>query len=67
MIAQILPYLGRRSLNGRNQNFQTENEQFLAWLQKESPELTSVISASPLGFTTVLKVEKRVRRLPLAG
>ena len=60
LIAQILPYVGRRSPNGRNQSVQTESDEFLAWLAKESPELTSVISASPLGFTTALKVEKRV-------
>lgn len=60
MITQILPYVGRRSLNGRNQILQTDSDEFLAWLSKERPELTNVISASPLGYTTVLKVEKRV-------
>ena len=60
MIAQIMPYTGRRSLNGRNQILQTDADEFLAWLSRERPELTSVISASPLGYTTVLKVEKRV-------
>jgi len=60
MITQILPYLGRRSLNGRSQNIQTDSAEFLDWLTKERPELSSVISASPLGYTTALKVEKRV-------
>ncbi len=59
-IAQVLPYVGRRSLNGRKQSVQAESDEFRAWLAKESPELTSVISPSPLGYTTVLKVEKRV-------
>lgn len=59
MIAQIMPYTGR-SLNGRNQILQIDADEFLAWLSRERPELTSVISASPLGYTTVLKVEKRV-------
>ncbi len=60
MITQILPYTGRRNLNGRNQHIQTDSAEFLDWLAKERPELTSVISASPLGYTTALKVEKRV-------
>ena len=60
MITQILPFVGRRSLNGRNQVLQTDSDEFLDWLAKERPKLTSVISASPLGYTTVLKVEKRV-------
>ncbi|MCE2470963.1 MAG: helix-turn-helix domain-containing protein [Anaerolineae bacterium] len=60
MITQILPYLGRRSLNGRSQNIQTDSAEFLDWLTNERPELSSVISASPLGYTTALKVEKRV-------
>ena len=60
MIAQIMPYTGRRSLNGRNQVLQTNADEFLTWLSRERPELTSVISPSPLGYTTVLKVEKRV-------
>ncbi|MYD08925.1 MAG: hypothetical protein F4X02_02680 [Chloroflexi bacterium] len=60
MIAQIMPYTGRRSLNGRNHILQIDAHEFLAWLSRERPELTSVISASPLGYTTVLKVEKRV-------
>ena len=60
MITQILPYTGRRSLNGRVQIRQGDSDEFLAWLSKERPELTNAISASPLGYTTVLKVEKRV-------
>ena len=60
MITQILPYVGRRNLNGRTQSVHIKSEEFLGWLAKESPELTSVISPSPLGYTTVLKVEKRV-------
>ena len=60
MITRILPYTGRRSLNGRVQRLQGDSDEFLAWLSQERPELTSAISASPLGYTTVLKVEKRV-------
>ncbi len=60
MITRILPYVGRRSLNGRNQNVQTESQEFLDWLAKKGAELTNAISSSPLGYTTVLKVEKRV-------
>jgi len=60
LITQILPYTGRRSLNGHSQNIKTDSAEFLDWLTKERPELPSVISASPLGYTTALKVEKRV-------
>ena len=37
MIAQIMPYMGRRSLNGRNQFRQTDADEFLAWLSRERP------------------------------
>ena len=60
MITQILPYTGRRNLNGRSQHIMTDSAEFLEWLTKERPELSSAISASPLGYTTALKVEKRV-------
>ena len=60
MITQILPYVGRRSLNGRIAEVQTESAQFLQWLLTDSSDSPGVISASPLGYTTVLKVEKRV-------
>lgn len=60
VITQIMPYLGRRSPNGRNQDAQFYRDQFLEWLGRDGPDSSGVISSSPLGYTTVLRVEKRV-------
>ena len=59
LIAQTLPYFGRRGLNGRGAA-PTPHDEFQHWLADESPSMLGSIIASPLGFTTVLKVEKRV-------
>ncbi|MCY3866624.1 MAG: helix-turn-helix domain-containing protein [Chloroflexi bacterium] len=60
LIAQIMPYVGRRRMNGRDLALPTRNEDFQNWLMHEAPATMGTISASPLGFTTVLNVEKRV-------
>ena len=59
LIAQALPYTGRRLLNGRGAA-PTSSDKFQQWLENEAPSMLGIISASPLGYTTVLKVEKRV-------
>ncbi len=60
LIAQIFPYLGRRSPNGRAQISPASSDAFQEWLKQEAPSTLGAITASPLGYTTVLKVEKRV-------
>ncbi len=60
LIAQTLPYMGRRGLNGRGGAAPTPHGEFQHWLTGEAPSRLGSINASPLGFTTVLKVEKRV-------
>ncbi len=60
LITQIMPYLGRRGLNGRGGGIPARHDEFKQWLRDHAPSLLGMISASPLGCTTVLKVEKRV-------
>lgn len=60
MIAQTLPYLGRRGRNGRAAAAPLPQEAFRLWLVGEAPSMLGGISVSPLGYTTALKVEKRV-------
>ena len=60
MISQIYPNIGRRSVNGRNMTGALPLADFQKWLNEDAPLSQGSISASPLGFTTVLKVEKRV-------
>ena len=58
LIAQIRPYLGRRGMNGRAAP--ARHEEFQQWLMHDAPSMLGMISASPLGHTTALQVEKRV-------
>ena len=60
LITQIMPYLGRRASNGRNPATMAEVEAFGEWIRSEAPSAVGIIKASPLGYTIVLKVEKRV-------
>ncbi|MFZ4816686.1 MAG: helix-turn-helix domain-containing protein [Phototrophicaceae bacterium] len=58
-IAQVFPAMVRRPVNGRMANSLSLGE-FQTWLTRENPTAEGVIVRSPLGHTTVLKVEKRV-------
>lgn len=60
LITQIMPYLGRRGLNGRGRALPAPHEEFQQWLRQDAPSMLGAISVSPLGYTTVLRVEKRV-------
>ncbi len=60
LIAQIMPFLGRRALNGRSPAILADAESFRDWIENDAPSALGVISSSPLGYTIVLKVEKRV-------
>lgn len=60
LITQIMPYVGRRALNGRNPAILANADKFRLWIETEAPAAVGIIKASPLGHTIVLKVEKRV-------
>ncbi len=60
LISQTLPYIGRRGLNGRGGAAPAGHDDFQQWLASEAPSMLGTVSVSPLGYTTVLKVEKRV-------
>jgi len=56
----IYPNLERRGANGRHRFQAMPYSQFQKWLSHNAPSSQGAVSSSPLGYTTVLKVEKRV-------
>jgi PucR family transcriptional regulator, purine catabolism regulatory protein len=58
LMAQVYPNVARRS--GRSLMQSLPYGSFQNWLGREAPSGEGVIVPSPLGYTTVLKVEKRV-------
>jgi PucR family transcriptional regulator, purine catabolism regulatory protein len=66
-MAQVYPNVARRTpsanmqvTGGRTLVQSMPYGSFQTWLSKDAPNAEGVIVSSPLGFTTVLKVEKRV-------
>jgi purine catabolism regulator len=61
MMAQVYPSVARRAgAVGRGVMQGLPFGAFQNWLAREAPSQDNAIARSPLGFTTVLKVEKRV-------
>lgn len=61
LMAQVYPNVSRRGgMTGRALLQSLPYGAFQNWLEREAPEVEGMILASPLGYTTVLKVEKRV-------
>lgn len=60
LMTQIYPNLGPKRANGRYWSAAMPSSQFQEWLDHDAPSSQGAISSSPLGYTTVLKVEKRV-------
>jgi len=60
LMTQIYPNLGPRRANGPYQAAAMPSSQFQKWLDHDAPSSQDTISISPLGYTTVLKVEKRI-------
>lgn len=60
MMAQVYPNIGRRNGNGRNLVQALPYGSFQKWLNSEAPGMQGIIARSPIGYTTLLKVEKRV-------
>lgn len=60
LMAQVYPNIGRRNANGRNLVQALPYGSFQKWLNSDSPGIRGTINNSPIGHTTVLKVEKRI-------
>lgn len=59
-MAQVYPNIGRRGGNGRNLVQALPYGSFQKWLNSDAPNMQGTIVTSPIGYTTLLKVEKRV-------
>ncbi len=62
MMAQVYPNVARRSNNGTGRSLlqSVPYSAFQTWLETEAPNSQGSIVDSPIGHTTVLKVEKRI-------
>ncbi len=60
LMAQVYPNMARRSGGGRTLMQSLPYGAFQNWLNRDAPNGEGSIVPSPLGFTTVLKVEKRI-------
>jgi PucR family transcriptional regulator, purine catabolism regulatory protein len=60
VMSQVFPSVARRGTSGRSLVQSLPYSAFQSWLNREAPKLDGAIVASPIGYTTVLKVEKRV-------
>jgi purine catabolism regulator len=62
LMAQVYPNVARRAgaSGGRSMLQSLPYGAFQNWLNRDAPNAEGAISRSPLGFTTVLRVEKRI-------
>lgn len=60
LMAQVYPNMARRGGSGRSMVQNLPYGAFQNWLNRDAPTADGAIVTSPLGQTTVLKVEKRV-------
>jgi purine catabolism regulator len=61
MMAQVYPSVTRKTTGGGRSLVQSlPYSAFQSWLNREAPNTSGAIVPSPIGHTTVLKVEKRV-------
>lgn len=60
MMAQVYAGVGRRGIGGRSLMQSVPYSAFQEWLDSDAPSSQGVIIPSPIGHTTVLKVEKRI-------
>lgn len=60
MMAQVYPSVSRRGVSGRNLLQNLPFSAFQKWLDSNAPDIQGAIASSPIGLTTVLKVEKRI-------
>ena len=60
LMSQVYPNVGRRTSSGRALLQSLPYSAFQNWLNRESLNEQSGIMSSPIGFTTILRVEKRI-------
>jgi purine catabolism regulator len=60
LMAQVYPNVTRRGPGGRSLLQSLPYGAFQNWLNRDAPNIQGTIIPSPIGYTTVLKVEKRV-------
>ncbi|MFW5748708.1 MAG: PucR family transcriptional regulator [Chloroflexota bacterium] len=60
LMAQVYPNVSRRGGSGRSLMQSLPYSAFQNWLKRDAPATQGSIVHSPIGYTTVLKVEKRV-------
>jgi purine catabolism regulator len=60
LMAQVYPSVSRRGVAGRSLMQSVPYSAFQNWLTRDAPRNEGAVVASPIGHTTVLKVEKRV-------
>ncbi|MEL6404007.1 MAG: helix-turn-helix domain-containing protein [Chloroflexota bacterium] len=60
MMSQVYPSVGRRGMSGRSLIQNLPYGDFQKWLNQDAPTTQGTIVSSPIGYTTVLQVEKRV-------
>lgn len=60
LMAQVNPGSARRGTSGRNLMQSLPYGSFQNWLNQNPPTTEGIVAVSPLGHTTVLKVEKQV-------
>jgi PucR family transcriptional regulator, purine catabolism regulatory protein len=60
LMAQVYPNVARRGTPGRTFVSSLPYSAFQSWLNRDAPAVQGAIVHSPIGHTTVLKVEKRV-------
>jgi purine catabolism regulator len=60
LMAQVFPSVARRGTTSQSLMQSLSYKSFQNWLTRDAPKTESTIVPSPIGFTTLLKVEKRV-------
>jgi purine catabolism regulator len=60
LMGQVYPSVARRGIPGRTMVQNLPYSAFQNWLNRDAPKAEGAIVTSPIGHTTVLKVEKRV-------
>jgi PucR family transcriptional regulator, purine catabolism regulatory protein len=60
LMSQVHPGVNRRGNSGSSLLQSLPHQSFQNWLKRDAPNLEGAIVPSPIGYTTVLKVEKRI-------
>ena len=60
LMAQVHPSVGKHGMSGRSLIQNIPYSAFQKWLETDAPHNVGMIVTSPIGYTTVLKVENRV-------